>query len=178
VALERGAWETPARRTPTHELLVTLLGQKTELSVERLFRLIGLLHPREDLLRIYRAIGSSDPKTCAGGLELLGSLLEPPVREAVLGLVDGGDDARRLAFSAPFHAPSSPLYASVLNQILNDGGTALPALAAWHIGELGLSDLRGELLALEPGAPRLLKDAIARALTLLGPMAADKVVHA
>jgi hypothetical protein len=172
-----GAAVDPARQTLGHELLVTLLRQKQEQGVERLFRLLGLLLRGEDFERVYRGLGNVQPKLRASSRELLENALPGWARERVLALVDDGDERQRLALVLGGVAPGALPYEGLLSSLLGEGDETLRCLAAYHVGELGLTHLRArletfrqaeaspfftrvleralELLALPPGGGRL-----------------------
>ena len=74
-----------------------------------LFRLLGLRHRGEDFEKIYRGLRSASAKVRASSRELLENLLEPPLREAVLALVDDVPDAAAPGPRArPSTAPGVP----------------------------------------------------------------------
>ena len=87
----------------------------------------------------------------AGRREFLDNLLRPPQREAVLALIEDGDDAARLAGAGPYYRPPPLRYVNVLSAMLDQGDESLRCIAAHHVGELGLSELRPSLE--EPRAP-------------------------
>jgi ATP/ADP translocase len=143
--LEREARRRPERSTPGHGLLVQLLRDKEDQAVERLFRLIGLRHRREDFKGIYRGLRASEPRARASSRELLENVLEPRLRGAVLAVVDDRGDDSRLARAGELYAPVDLGYEDVLSLILGRGGESLRCVAAHHVGELGLVALRPHL---------------------------------
>jgi ATP:ADP antiporter, AAA family len=145
LVLERGAAATPARATPGHGLLVAILRDKQRTAVERLFRLLGLRMPAEDFGRIYRGVEGTDRGARASSIELLENLLEPPLRGAVVGLVDDIPDAERLAAAGNLHTKSTASYDALLERLLRSESYALQEAAAFHIGELRLAELRPAL---------------------------------
>jgi HEAT repeat protein len=174
--LREGAREDAARATPGHELLVTLLRDKQVHTIERVFRLLGLLHRDEDFESIYRGLRNRNAKVRAGSREFLENLLEPPLREAVLAVVDEGGVA--LAGAGPFYQPSPMQYDDVLARILDTAGESLRCIAAHHVGELGLQELRPRLEHLSrSGAGFFVARVVARALELLDA-AALRTAHA
>lgn len=148
--LEEGARRLPERRTAGFDLLTTLLRDKEVHAVERLFRLLGLQFPREDVYRIYRGFESGSPKIRASSRELLENLLGPPLRAAVLALADPSPGEDRLASAGPFHAPGPLIYEDLLGLMLEDPSESLRSIAAHHVAELGLVSLRPRLQALAP----------------------------
>jgi ATP:ADP antiporter, AAA family len=151
--LERGAGERTERAGPGHELLVQLLRDKEDQAVERLFRLLALQQRGEDFKGIYRGLRAAEPRARASSRELLENVLEPPLREPVLAIVDEAPDEARLARGRELFAPADLGYEQVLELILERGGESLRCVAAHHVGELGLSGLRPRLEALAEGEP-------------------------
>lgn len=143
--LESGARDDPRRATRGHELLTTMLRDKEVHAVERLFRLLGLQYRSEDLRQIHRGLRNTNPKVRSGSHELLENLLRPPLREAVLALVDDAPPEVRLAQAAPYYRVPVLDYESVLVVLLEQTSETVQSLAAYHVGELGLTALRGRL---------------------------------
>lgn len=148
--LEQGARDEPARRTPGHELITTLLRDKEVHAVERLFRLLGLRFPREDVYRIYRGFQSPGPKIRASSRELLENLLRPPLQGAVLTLVDPAPGEDRLASAAPYYVPHALTYQELLGRMLEQASESLRCIAAHHIAELGLREFLPRIEAMAP----------------------------
>ncbi len=136
LALERGQADDPRRDTPAGNLLRTLLGDKEAHAIGRLFKVLGLLYPRENFGHIHRALQGKRAKVRASSLELLENVVAPPLRERVLALVEERPDAERLARAGG--KPWTVGYADLLGLILERGGE-LASLAAYHGAELGLA---------------------------------------
>jgi hypothetical protein len=85
------------------------------------------------------------------GIELTEALLKPPVRGAVLGLVEDTPDAERLAAAGPFHTPLGLDYEGVLETMLASSSDSVRLLTVYHIGELGLRSLRAPVEAMARG---------------------------
>jgi HEAT repeat protein len=166
--LVRGVAEEPSRATPGQELLTTLLRDKEVHGTERLFRLLGLLYRGEDFEKMYRGLRSPEAKVRAGSRELLEHTLDPPLRDAVLGLVEEGQaDPRR---GEAYYRPGPLGYEELLGLLLEQPGETLRCLAAYHVGELGLTSLRPRLEAFrdERTTGLFVLRVIERALALLG----------
>ena len=145
VTLTRGAAEVPARATPGHQLLAALLRDKEVHAIERIFRLLGLLHRGEDFENIYRGLRGTAPKVRASSRELLEHLLEPSMRGPVMGLVDEGGELERLAHAPESYRPVRLAYDRLLFTLLEQPGETLRCIAAYHVGELGLTEFRERL---------------------------------
>ena len=128
---------TPAHRTKAAELLQKLLRDKEIEGVDRLFLVLGLLHPNERFTRIQRGLASTNAKARASSRELLENVLGGPLRERVLAVVDDVDDRERLQRIGTQR--SETLYGELLSAMIEQGGE-VAVLAAHHAAELGLRD--------------------------------------
>ena len=170
LTLVRGAAQDPARATPGHELLTTLLRDKEVHAVERLFRFLGLRYRGEDFEKIYRGLRSPNAKVRASSRELLENLLDPSVRAAVLGICDDVPDTERLAHGAPFYTGQALDYEQLLFTLLDQQGETVRCIAAYHVGELGLTAFRERLESFQRAPMGLfVQRVIERALALLTP---------
>jgi ATP/ADP translocase len=143
--LERGALQEPARRTRGQELLATLLADKGAHTLERVFRLLSLRYRRENFERIYRGLRNANPKIRASSRELLENLVRAPLRGPVLALVDEAPDAEPSTHAAAYSEAEPLDYEALLVTLLEQPGETLRSLAAYHVGELGLRTLRGQI---------------------------------
>ncbi len=166
LSLVRGAAREPRRATPGHELLVKMLHDKEDNAVGRLFRLLGLLHPTEDFAQIYRGLRSGKREARASSVELCENVLPPPLRQAVLGLIDDLPDEERLLASGRYHAPRRLEYDELLATMLESTSEALQDLTAYHVGELGLASFRERIDRLRRADPP--RTDVERALEVLG----------
>jgi AAA family ATP:ADP antiporter len=148
--LEDGAAARPARRTPGHTMLAALLRDKSENAQERLFRLLDLIDRQESFRQIYRGLHSSDRRVQASSLELLENILQPPLKAPVLALVNGPSvpPAVRREATAPFYRPERLDYDTLLVRLIEQPGETLRSLAVFHVGELGLRQLRDRIVDL------------------------------
>jgi ATP:ADP antiporter, AAA family len=132
----------PARATPGHELLVTLLKDKQRHAIERLFRMLGLIYRGENFQSIHRGVLSAEPRLRASSRELLEAVLRPPLRAALLAVVDGSPWPESAAAAAPFYQAEATRYDELLASLLESPSETLRCLAAHHIAELGLGALK------------------------------------
>ncbi len=176
---EQGAAAEPRRRTPGHELLVSMLRDKETHTVERLFRLLSLQFRDEDFKDIYRGLHNKNAKVRAGSRELLENLIAPPLRDAVLALVDDVPDRDRLARAQPFYSPRPVDYETLLAEVLEQSSESLRCIAVYHVAELGLTRLRSRLEAFRGGEVGFFLSRVAeRALGLLSGAGDQPVSHA
>jgi hypothetical protein len=166
-AMREATRTTPAHGTPIQAMIAALLEQKQNQALERAFRLLGLLHPDEDLRRVWRGLHSPAPKLRASSLELVAAIVQPPQRDPVVALVDDLAPMEKWARAGPYARPLAATYAALLRELLARGGLAMRCLVAQHVAERGLVDLRAELSALPPEPSGLLARAVSQALEQL-----------
>jgi ATP:ADP antiporter, AAA family len=167
VALTTGVIEDAARATAGNDLIEAILRDRQSKAIERLFRLLGLVHPDEDWKRMYLGLGSKDPGTRASSRELLEHVLAQPLRGAVLALLDDMPDAERFSSAEPLHKLAPLAYPELLGALLDSGSETLQCLAAYHVGELGLEQLRPHLEQILAGGSEFTVSVVQRALDLL-----------
>ena len=177
--LERGATQDSRRETPGRDLLVRLLRDKEAHARERLFRLLALQHRAEDFKGIYRGLRNPSVKVKAGSRELLENLVAPPLRDPLLALVDDGPDAERLRRAAPYYEPRPLGYEELLGVMLDQPGESLRCIAAYHVGELGLTEFRPRLESFRPAETGFfVSRVIERTLALLARREGGALAHA
>ena len=133
----------------------------------------------QDLERIYRGLASTDPKVQSSSRELLEALLDSPMREAVLALVNDVPDRLRMAEAQAFYRPQDLGYEALLGQLLEEPGETLRCLAAYHVAELGLTEFRPRLEAAQKTETGLfVTRVLERALRLLSEPRLRQAVHA
>lgn len=140
MTLEQGAKSTPQRLTPGQQLLAKALRDKQSHALDRVLRLLGLMHPAESFTSIRRDVQSGNPDLRNNALELLENIVQGPVRQQIIALVDEQPDEQRLLAGAELHTPARLNYESLLKALLDSSSTAMQDIAIFHIGELGLSD--------------------------------------
>jgi ATP/ADP translocase len=177
--LERAAVVDKARATRGHELLVGLLRDKEAHALERIFRLLSMQYGGDDFKRIYRGLRRPSAKVKAGSRELLENLVAPPLRQPLLALVDDAPDAERLQRAAPLYVPRPLAYEELLGLILEQPGESLRCIAAYHVGELGLVNLRPRLESFRLAETGFfLSRVIERTLAILARPAGEAPAHA
>lgn len=165
--LQRGTEDDPARATPVHDLLITLLRHKERNGQERLFRLLGLLYPNEDFRHIYRGLLNQDRNARASSRELIENLMSQPLRGAVLAASGDVDDEERLRHGRSYYKSIRADYEGVLRTMIDGGSLALRSLVVYHAGELRLHGLKDNIMALRPDAGGMLASTVERSIARL-----------
>lgn len=139
--------------TVGHGLLIQTLAEKEEHALERTFRLLDILRPREEFLALWRNLRGDDPKARAAAIELLEHAVDGPTRRALVALTcDRTIDSQSLELAATALGVALPdlEYVDRLALALRDPSEGVRSLAAYHIAELGLVGLRAELRDIRP----------------------------
>jgi len=169
--LTRGGDLDPSRQTDAHRFLIRLLSDKQLHAEERLVRLVGLLHAKEDFGSIWRGLHSKQSRIRASSQELLDHLLVAPFRRPVGVLFSDGGDDERLAAGSAHYTPAANDYAVVLSLLVDSDSASLSALAVAQVGELRLTDFQPQLESMPEARTGLLADVLGRTLRLLaGPV--------
>jgi len=155
----------PSRSPDVRAPLGSTLEHKEQHTIERLFRMLGLVHPEEDFQKIFDGLHNPRPTVRASSRELLEALLTNPLRDALVTFLDDLPDDARLLAGRSFHTPGRDEYRAVLEEMLDRGGMALRALSVYHVGELGLTELEEQLESMERRG--FLEGVVTRALALL-----------
>jgi AAA family ATP:ADP antiporter len=166
VSLQHGATESPKRKTPGCTLLLKMLADKEAHAFDRLFRLLNLAHPKDGFLKIYRSLRSDRASARTGSLELIENLIKPPLRAAVVGLVDDIPDEERLNHAGQYHKPLHLSYDDLLVSMIRSSSADVRDITVFHIGELSLVDFEPEVAKLAEDLSHPVSD-IDRTLSIL-----------
>ena len=122
------------------------LRQSMEEEVERIFGLLGLLAPGEDLVSAWQALHSPAGPAHANALELLENVLKPPLRRLVLPLVDGHVSVvERAALATRFVGASVETREEAVATLAASDDAWLRSCAARIVGTLRLRGFEAEL---------------------------------
>ncbi len=80
--------EKPGQINDSRKHLIQLLETRLDNNLERIFRLLGLKYPPEDLISIYETIQSHQPDFRANVIEYLDNLLEPGLKKVLIPIVE------------------------------------------------------------------------------------------
>jgi len=183
---------TPEDKTKGHTLLMNLLEEKEAHAIQRVFRLFHVLEPTEQFRVIYDGLRSDDSKVRASSRELLSHVAPDPLRAAMIAMVDDVPDDERLDRVLSFHdppgraeiepliaavessntelrAPFRAVYVRILRAMLRDASAALRSIVGYHVAELGLDELRDDVVAATETCDRALGEVAKGALRLLSP---------
>ncbi|NNF07409.1 MAG: hypothetical protein HKN21_11660 [Candidatus Eisenbacteria bacterium] len=165
--LEEGGREDPKRNTEVQELIRDLLHHKEVQARERIFDLLGLIYPGEDVKNIFRGLNSANRKVRDSSAELLENFLEPHQRGPMLALFDDLPLAERHLRGGGYNRPRPRNYEDLMRALLERRGVGIRALVVFHVGELKLRNLRGAIEQLPSDLAGLVSQEVDRTLKLL-----------
>jgi len=153
----------------TSRLLGLALRDKERSALERSFRLMAILDPREDFELVWRGLESEDRRVRSAGREVLDTALDGSVREAVLALIDdrsAGARANTAAAALGISLPKADLE-QTFRAMLEDDSTAIRCIVAHEAAERQMTSLTADLeqVAFDEHGP--LRESIEHALELL-----------
>jgi len=137
----------PPPRLPGYGLLRELLTEKCLHAVERVFRAHGITHPREDLHSIHDAMVRGDDAQRDAAREILEHVLSADERDPLIDLLAHGEQHPHDEAEIREKYPS---YTELLATLLADPSDSLRCVAAHHVAERNLVELRDELMRLKP----------------------------
>jgi AAA family ATP:ADP antiporter len=124
------------------EPVVKALKESMDQEVERIFRLLSLLHPQYDLHSAYFGLQSTNPVVHANALEFLDNVLKPQLRNALVPLLDSdiGIEERVQRANQLVGASMENREQAVAAMVLSSDPW-LKSCGAYAIGTLGLKSL-------------------------------------
>jgi ATP:ADP antiporter, AAA family len=139
-AFNPSASEDGSRRQ--QDLLTISLLERQERTMERIFRLMSLLYPHQDIYHAYYGLRSSRPQSHANAVEFLDNLLDPELRKFLLPLIDSKETLQqRVRKGREFWNWNSISRAEALAELINADNRWLSACAMYMAGQLQLAEL-------------------------------------
>jgi HEAT repeat protein len=177
LADQRDQASDPHLATPGGELLVAALLDKESHAVDRAVRLVGLASGPDIIHDIRRALAGRDRRRRADSIEVLVSESPPDVARALAALLDDAPDMVRMARAADalHESLATGNYEARLDAMLSDESEAVRSVAAFHVGELGLTSLAPSFSNAAARSSDLSSEVFARVARLLGRASLDNV---
>ena len=143
--LERAVRQDPSLVTPGVSLLIGLCAEKEKNALNRSFRLIHILSPKQNFEVLYDAMTADDANRKADALEVLTDRAPADVRRALINAVQEGTHFETAdletgdELSTPEASRSRQRVAKVIRMALRDESSAMRCVAAYSAGELRLN---------------------------------------
>jgi AAA family ATP:ADP antiporter len=152
----------PALADP--EPVLAPLKSAMEQELERIFRLLKLRFPHQDLHSAYVGVQSTNPIVHDNALEFLENILSPTLRMQLVPLLDSAVPTRdRVALAHRMLSAQPPSPSEAVRMLLQSDDPWLKSCGAYAVGALGLTALLPVLEPLEASADPLLREAVRQA---------------
>lgn len=96
---------SPAARTPTSQLLTTVLEEKEQFALEQVFLLLHTRNPQAGFRSMHETLTTKDARAHASTRELLAHLVPPDLRKGIDALTDDVRDRDRLEAAVEVYEP-------------------------------------------------------------------------
>ena len=138
-----GAWQPSPQR---ESLLARALRERMEYELERIFRLLALLYPPQDVHNAFAGLTSQRPQLQANAVEVLEHLLRPELYRLLVYVVDPEVKlGEKLAFAQRLCHTSVSSRAEALRVLLHSEDRWLRACALHSVGELQVRELSADV---------------------------------
>jgi AAA family ATP:ADP antiporter len=132
-----------------------------EQELERVFRLLKLLHPHQDLHSAYVGVQSTNPVVHDNALEFLENILSPELRGLLIPLLDSDvPRAHRIALAHRILGARPPSETEAVRLLLQSDDPWLKSCGVYAVGALDLEDLLPEVEALADAPDALLRETV------------------
>jgi AAA family ATP:ADP antiporter len=126
--------------TPAARLLVQTIEERLRLTLDRLFRLLGLRYPPKEIYAAYLgAVNRNKTEQHTAAIEFLDNILERELKRIVLPLLD--EDARIAQVARDVFGMEPRDEKEALRELMRAGDSWLVACAVATAAELGCKDL-------------------------------------
>lgn len=132
--------------TPAVRLLVETIQVRLKLTLERLFRLLGLRYPPKEIYAAYLAMNRRDTEQHTAAIEFLDNVLDRELKRVVMPLLD--DDGRAAVVGRDLFGLEIRSGKEALRDLMRTGDSWLVACAVATAAEMGLKELRPDIESL------------------------------
>ena len=162
-------------RLPTESILARELSEKIDFSVDRIYRLLGLLHAWKDIAGVRWAIAYGDARARAGAVEYLDNLLAGKLRNWLIPVLEHLPIEDRIKRGDALLKSRPHGVDATLRALITDHDPVVAAAAVELVGAHGIRTLDVELdrLAADRDADRIVTDAAAWSVALRGGSRTD-----
>lgn len=130
-----------ASEGPGRTLLVRTLEERLDQSLERLFRLLGLRYPPEEIYDAYQAVRSSRAQRRAAALEFLDNTLEGPLKRVLLPILEESSWDRLQPLAKEHFGLDALSPEQCLGELIGSDDRWMKIVALYRAAELQLSSL-------------------------------------
>ncbi|MEW6321202.1 MAG: Npt1/Npt2 family nucleotide transporter [Acidobacteriota bacterium] len=126
-------------------MLARALAEKHQRAVDRVFRLLSLIHPPDDIGAVRRSLRVGDARTRSSATEFLDNLLTGDIRKRVMLLLEDMPEDERVRKGNVIFKTRARDVEDTLAQLVHDEDQAIAATAVYLAGARGFDRLLGDL---------------------------------
>jgi len=130
----------PTAGTEGPDLLRDALDERVRRSLERCFRLLGIIYPLKPIELIFSNLNSSTASTRSNAVEVLDNLLDKDIKRALLPLIDDMPRQRVLERGQELYALERKKPEAWVAEFLDANESWLVSVALYVVAELGLKE--------------------------------------
>lgn len=127
-------------------LLDEMLRWLMQFTIDRLFYLLALLHPKQNMAQLQRGLAQGDARLRANAIELLDTLLTREIKELVLPLIEAGEETIVARARDQLGIPSRSTVER-LAELMQYPSDWLQSCVLYQIGSMRLSVLKEQVIA-------------------------------
>lgn len=116
-----------------NNILIIALKEKMDQTIERIFRLAGLLNVQQDLYGSYLAFVSSDSEASAASVEFIDNILEKEDKKYIFAIIDTPDEKEKLEKGREFFDLPVDNYEKGMLELLDGDDLWLKACALFSV---------------------------------------------
>ena len=154
---------------PGRKLLIRTLEERLDQTLERIFRLLGLHYPPEEIYDAYRAVKSSQSQRRSGALEFLDSTLERSLKRTILPLLEESSWDRLRPLGKELFGLETLSTEQSLRELIRGDDQWVKMVALYRAAELQLKSLEAEMRIAENDLDPLVVETARLALTRMNP---------
>jgi len=119
--------------------MIKVLHEKLDSNLERIFRLLALIFPPDDIYNAYRRIIGGNPELHSSAVEFIDNLLEPNLRKHIIPIIEYDSVERLIDNLTEIQGPSISSSDDYRKILLNGSDTWLKVTALYLIAQSGQS---------------------------------------
>jgi ATP:ADP antiporter, AAA family len=129
--------------TPAVRLLVETIQGRLKLTLDRVFRLLGLKYPPKEIYAAYLAVNRKNAEQHTAAIEFLDNVLERELKRIILPLLD--EDGHATQVGRDLFGLDTADEKTALRELMRTGDSWVVACAVATAAELGLKELRPDI---------------------------------
>jgi ATP/ADP translocase len=141
-----------------NNILLRALSEKMDQTLERMFRLLGLIYDQRDLYSSYIALKGYSSEKRAAALELIDNILEPEDRKFIFPIVDNISDEKKMEMGYRLFNIEKKPYDKALTSLLEGDDRWLKTCAVYSVSPICPANLQDKVTELTKSEDPLVRE--------------------